>query len=62
MGRYDCGLRRIAHSRHVLLCYFQDFICPSEGGISNKFVKNASDYCNSDEEFDIIAAMEGLVA
>jgi hypothetical protein len=32
------------------------------GGISNKLVKNASDYCNSDEEFDIIVAMEGLVA
>jgi len=27
-----------------------------------KFVKNASGYCNSDEEFDIIAAMKGLVA
>ncbi|MGA2070511.1 MAG: hypothetical protein ABSG97_04115 [Sedimentisphaerales bacterium] len=27
-----------------------------------KFVKNASDYYNSDEEFDIIVALEGLVA
>jgi hypothetical protein len=62
MWRYDCGLLRIAHSRQSSLCYFHDFICPGEGGISNKFVKNASDYCSSDEEFDIIAAMEGLVA
>ncbi len=101
MGRYDCGLRRIAHSRYTFLNYFKSSIkkscfsaifgiirlrrvLPSTsgtvevykktlfsifkierlglGGISNKFVKNALDYYNSDEEFDIIAAMEGLVA